>query len=145
MKSNVLYRRVENEKRQLNNVSYIKKIDIYDTNDNTLLLCASLINDKTIEFILPNDYPFKPPRILNYKSRCILNTPLRKMTRICYCHDSIMCPNNWSVACNMQKILEELRIQYQLKITLFRRLLLSKINTIPKYIKIHIDSYLIPN
>jgi ubiquitin-protein ligase len=102
--TNILYV-IQDENNSLYNItSYI--ITIYNNIDN-----------KTYEFIVPTDYPFRAPKLsINYRSYSdyqkiespFFTDALMKYKGIkCLCCESILCSNNWSPNLGFQNIFAE--------------------------------------
>ena len=78
----------------------------------------------TFSFVLPNEYPFRPPKVIingeNYISllkftSCEKLNVLRSLTnKSCLCCNTITCNDNWSPAMTFIDILSE--IKYNLKL-----------------------------
>jgi ubiquitin-protein ligase len=91
--TNILYVIQEDNDRLYNITTY--KISIHNNVDN-----------RTYEFIVPTDYPFRPPKLsINYRfysvyqksrSQYFTDALIKYKGISCLCCESILCSNNWS-------------------------------------------------
>ena len=110
-------------------------VDLSFDNDKDLLVLTIIDNKlnsrfNTLSFILPKEYPFKPPKILingqDYMSLLKLSKPnklnaLKSLTgKSCLCCDTNICNDNWSPAITFHHIISEINKNLKIieKITL---------------------------
>jgi ubiquitin-protein ligase len=78
----------------------------------------------TVSFVLPNDYPFKPPNViingknytsfLKFTSREKLNVLKSLTNKGCLCCSTITCSDNWSPALTFIDIISEINNNFKL-------------------------------
>ena len=121
-----------------------------ETKNNTLTIEIVTPNQNILEFVLPNDYPFKPPISLkingmNYKYQLknmpsriqyLYNHPykmypeeniIQTVNMDCLCCTGLLCSGNWSPVVSIKDILLEINRHNDLKRHLMYKILLKKI------------------
>lgn len=134
--------------------THMQEYDVYDIEEHknkTLTITIITPNCNRLEFIIPNDYPFKPPQSIlingqNYRYR-LKNMPSRiydlyyhpyKMypedTTIsnmkppeCLCCNTLLCPSNWSPVVSIHHILTEITKHNELKSSIKYKLLFKEL------------------
>jgi ubiquitin-protein ligase len=110
---------------ELNNfVNKFESVNLSFTSDLDLLVLTIIDNNitpqfNTFEFVLPNEYPFKPPNmIINGKdytslmkitNREKLNVLKSLTNKSCLCCNTITCYDNWSPALTFIDIISEIK------------------------------------
>jgi len=131
--SSIRKKRINSEIIELkNNYEFV---DLSFDSDKDLLILKIIDNNlssqfNTLYFVLPNEYPFKPPKILingqDYMSLLKLSKPdklnaLKSLTKkSCLCCYTNICNDNWSPAITCCKLISEINENLKLinKITL---------------------------
>ncbi len=97
-----------------------------DLDSIVLIVIDNNINPQfnTLSFILPNEYPFKPPKIIindqNYISLLKLNSPeklkgLHSLTGVkCLCCNTMVCNVNWCPTVTCCNIISEINTNFKL-------------------------------
>jgi ubiquitin-protein ligase len=110
-------------------------VDLSFDNDKDLLILTIIDNNlnqrfNNLSFILPNEYPFKPPKILingeDYMNLLKISNSdklnaLKSLTnKSCLCCDTNICNDNWSPALTCCRIITEINKNFKIieKITL---------------------------
>ena len=145
-------RRLTNESRKWEDDE-----DIYNlvTNEHGIKVEVFLseigyLNNLIIDFIIPFEYPFKPPKI-NYKGKSIkwflktnklFRDDLKKlMNTTCLCCSSITC--NWGPTLNIIKLVHEIKSFSRIKLLLVEIFLCRKVvKTLPEEISNYILKFI---
>ena len=96
-----------------------------DLDSIVLIVIDNNINPKfnTLSFILPNEYPFKPPKIIindqNYISLLKMNSlekkGLHSLTGVkCLCCNTVVCDDIWSPTVTCCNIISEINTNFKL-------------------------------
>jgi len=145
-------RRLTNESRK-----WEDEEDIYNlvTNEHGIKVEVFLseigyLNNLIIDFIIPFEYPFKPPKI-NYKGKSIkwflktnklFRDDLKKlMNTTCLCCSSITC--NWGPTLNIINLVHEIKSFISIKLLLVEIFLCRKVvKTLPEEISNYILKFI---
>ena len=123
-------------------------------NDDIIIELQRLEGNYTIKysFMLPQNYPFNPPRIningTNYFDFCNLHTNrfrtvLQYIKGIdCLCCHSYACKNNWNPGLTLNHIVNQINDYKKLKYYISLKLLLNKIKEKYLIMNIDLDSWL---
>jgi hypothetical protein len=126
--------------------------ELNELNDKNIYIQIITPNNNTLIFKLPYDYPFKPPYSLkcnNYDYRSMLkNMPKRieylyyrlydmyfeeivkyenLQKKNCLCCSTLLCAYNWTPACKIIHVLNEINDHNKMKRKIMYRLLLKNI------------------
>ena len=123
--SSIRRKRIASELISLkNNYEYVNLIRNNEL--DSIVLMDNNINPQfnILSFILPNEYPFKPPKIIindqNYISLLKLNSPeklqvLHSLTGLkCLCCNTMVCNDNWSPIVTCCNIISEINANFKL-------------------------------
>lgn len=134
-------------------VEEMPEYEIYSFNEtpnNTIIIEFVTLNMNILEFVLPNDYPFKPPISLkingsNYKYQLknmpsriqyLYNHPykmypeeniIKSVNMRCLCCTGLLCLENWSPVVGIKDLLQEINQHNNLKRHLMYKIVLKNI------------------
>ena len=103
---------------EINNV--FNQSDFVSTERKETSILVKVIREKNIyNFQLQQDYPFKPPINIKYNGRdykkSLFNYSIKVQKALkknyymdCFCCNTILCGNNWTPACNISHIINEM-------------------------------------
>ena len=104
-------------------------VNLSFTNDSDSLIFTIIDNNitpqfNTFSFVLPNEYPFRPPKVIingqNYTKLIKMNNHeklhvLKSLTdKDCLCCNTITCNDNWSPAMTFIDIISEIKQNFKL-------------------------------
>jgi ubiquitin-protein ligase len=150
-----ILRRVKREYSQL--IIEHTNVGINANDDNQVVITMqkySDLNDQlnTYHFILSNNYPFHPPKIVVNNKPYIkfLTLPSARFTKVfhyingpkCFCCSSLTLNHNWSPALTINNVLKEIDLLIQYKYEIVIKLLADNIKKQYLIMDIDLDSYL---
>ena len=124
--SSIRRKRITSELMSLkNNYECVNLTFNNDLDSVVLIVIDNNINQQfnTLSFILPNEYPFKPPKIIindqNYISLLKLSSPEKKCLQSltgfkCLCCNTVVCNNIWSPTVTCCNIISEINTNFKL-------------------------------
>ena len=124
--SSIRRKRITSELMSLKNNYECVNLTFDNFDSIELIVIDNNINPhfNTVSFILPNEYPFKPPKIIindqDYISLLKLNSSekLKVLTSLtglkCLCCNTMVCNDNWSPTVSFYNIISEINTNFKL-------------------------------